>query len=375
MESSYGGAPIIGPHFSALANGSVTDKVTPDMAHLIHPYWNQFPAMDPMWNKILTTYMIMIGCISWCGNGVVIYIFSTTKSLRTPANLLVINLALSDFGMMVVNTPMMGINLYFQTWIWGPGGCDAYAALGSAFGCSSIWSMCMISLDRYNVIVLGMAGRPMTIKLALMKIAFIWAMGSVWTLSPIFGWSRYVPEGNLTSCGIDYLERNWNYRSYLIFYTIFVYYIPLFLICYSYWFIIAAVSAHEKAMREQAKKMNVKSLRSSEDADKSAEGKLAKVALVTITLWFVAWTPYTIINMAGLFKFEGLTPLNTIWGACFAKSAACYNPIVYGISHPKYRVALKEKCPCCVFGKVDDGKAAASDSTSQATTNEAESKA
>lgn len=92
-----------------------------------------------------------------------------------------------------------------------------------------------------------------------------------------------------------------------------------------------AVSAHEKAMREQAKKMNVKSLRSSEDAEKSAEGKLAKVALVTITLWFMAWTPYLVINCMGLFKFEGLTPLNTIWGACFAKSAACYNPIVYGI--------------------------------------------
>jgi len=54
-----------------------------------------------------------------------------------------------------------------------------------------------------------------------------------------------VPEGNLTSCGIDYLERDWNPRSYLIFYSIFVYYIPLFLICYSYWFIIA-VSGDEK---------------------------------------------------------------------------------------------------------------------------------
>lgn len=150
-------------------------------------------------------------------------------------------------------------------------------------------------------------------------------------------------------------------------------------------------------MREQAKKMNVKSLRSSEDAEKSAEGKLAKVALVTISLWFMAWTPYLVINCMGLFKFEGLTPLNTIWGACFAKSAACYNPIVYGIryiyiyslytksqdqlnycndfnfSHPKYRLALKEKCPCCVFGKVDDGKS--SDAQSTATASEAESKA
>lgn len=94
---------------------------------------------------------------------------------------------------------------------------------------------------------------------------------------------------------------------------------------------LKAVSAHEKAMREQAKKMNVKSLRSSEDTEKSAEAKLAKVALVTISLWFTAWTPYLIINYMGLFKVPNLTPLNTIWGAVFAKTSAVYNPIVYGI--------------------------------------------
>lgn len=96
--------------------------------------------------------------------------------------------------------------------------------------------------------------------------------------------------------------------------------------------------------------MNVKSLRSSEDCDKSAEGKLAKaytayqyllniiiincsskVALTTISLWFMAWTPYLVICYFGLFKIEGLTPLTTIWGATFAKTSAVYNPIVYGI--------------------------------------------
>lgn len=75
--------------------------------------------------------------------------------------------------------------------------------------------------------------------------------------------------------------------------------------------------------------MNVKSLRSSEDNEKSAEGKLAKVALVVISMWFVAWTPYMVINSMGIFKFEGISPLTTIWGACFAKSATVYNPIVY----------------------------------------------
>lgn len=151
---------------------------------------------------------------------------------------------------------------------------------------------------------------------------------------------RYVPEGNLTGCGLDTMTREWNPRSYLICYSLMVYYTPLFLICYSYWFIIAAVAAHEKAMREQAKKMNVKSLRSSEDCDKSAEAKLAKVALVTISLWFLAWTPYLIICYFGLFKIEGLTPTATIWGATFAKTSAVYNPIVYGIRFFFFQINL-----------------------------------
>ncbi|XP_075146057.1 opsin Rh1-like [Haematobia irritans] len=359
-----------GPHYETLTNGSVTDKVLPEMSHLVSSYWSQFPPMDPMWYKILSAYLFTIGFLAWVGNGTVIYIFCTTKSLRTPANLLVINLALSDFGMMVWNTPMMGTNLYFETWVWGPIMCDIYGFLGSAFGCSSIWSMTMVALDRYNVIVKGMSGQPMTVKLAIWKIIFVWSMSAIWTLAPLFGWSRYVPEGNLTSCGIDYLNHDFNPVSYLILYTIFVYILPFFLICYAYWYIIAAVSAHEKSMREQAKKMNVKSLRSSEDAEKSAEGKLAKVALITISLWFMAWTPYTVINCIGLFGYEGLTPLNTVWGACFAKSATVYNPIVYATSHPKYRVALKEKCPCCVFGKVDDGKEVTSDGQSHVSETE-----
>lgn len=52
----------------------------------------------------------------------------------------------------------------------------------------------------------------------------------------------YVPEGNLTSCGIDYMDHELNPVSYLIAYTIFVYVLPLFLICYSYWYIIAVSS-------------------------------------------------------------------------------------------------------------------------------------
>lgn len=79
--------------------------------------------------------------------------------------------------------------------------------------------------------------------------------------------------------------------------------------------------------------MNVASLRSSESAQTSAECKLAKVALMTISLWFFAWTPYLVTNYTGIFEGASISPLATIWCSLFAKANAVYNPIVYAIRY------------------------------------------
>ncbi|KOC59207.1 Rhodopsin [Habropoda laboriosa] len=329
----------IGPHFARqwmrFNNQTVVSKVPEDILYLIDPYWYQFPPLHPLWHQILGLVMIVLGIMGWCGNGVVVYVFLMTPSLRTPSNLLVVNLAFSDFIMMGFMCPPMVICCFYETWVLGPLMCDIYAMVGSLCGCASIWTMTAIALDRYNVIVKGMSGTPLTIKRAILQILGIWSFGLIWTILPVVGWNRYVPEGNMTACGTDYLTQDWGSKSYIL-----------------------AVAAHEKAMREQAKKMNVASLRSGENQGASAEAKLAKVALTTISLWFMAWTPYLVINYIGIFNRSLITPLFTIWGSLFAKANAIYNPIVYGISHPKYRAALKEKLPFLVCGSTEEPTAA-----------------
>ncbi|XP_047365864.1 rhodopsin-like [Vespa velutina] len=362
----------IGPQFAhqqmRYTNQTVADKVPPEMLHLIDPHWYQFPPLDPLWHKILGLVMIVLGILGWSGNGVVVYIFLMTPSLRTPSNLLVVNLAFSDFIMMIIMSPPMVINCYYETWILGTLMCDIYAMVGSLCGCASIWTMTAIALDRYNVIVKGMSGTPLTIKRALLQIVIIWLFGLLWTILPMVGWNRYVPEGNMTACGTDYLSKDWGSKSYILVYSVFVYYLPLFTIIYSYYFIVSAVAAHERAMKEQAKKMNVASLRSGDNQNTSAEAKLAKVALTTISLWFMAWTPYLVINYMGIFNGSKISPLFTIWGSLFAKANAIYNPIVYGISHPKYRAALKEKLPFFVCGSTEEPAASAGNAEVSSTT-------
>nr|APY20558.1 long wavelength sensitive opsin 2 [Aphanisticus sp. CRS-2017] len=345
-------------------NYTVVDKVPPEMLYLIDHHWYQYPPMNPLWHGILGFVIGILGCISITGNGMVVYIFCSTKSLRTPSNLLVVNLAFSDFLMMCSMSPPMVINCYYETWVLGPLMCEVYGMLGSLFGCTSIWTMTTIAMDRYNVIVKGLSAKPMTKKGAMFRILLVWSFALIWTLAPMFGWNRYVPEGNMTACGTDYLSQDWISKSYIFAYSTFVYFMPLSIIIYAYWFIVQAVATHEKSMREQAKKMNVATLRTGDAANTSAECKLAKVALMTIALWFFAWTPYLVTNWTGVLQTASISPLATIWCSLFAKANAVYNPIVYAISHPKYKQALHKKFPSLSCGGgSDDATSTASGAT------------
>ncbi|XP_064084728.1 rhodopsin-like [Macrobrachium nipponense] len=326
-------------------NLTAVDMAPNEILHMVDPHWYQFPPLNPLWYALVGLWVGVTGCLSVAGNFVVMWVFMNTRSLRTPADMLIINLAISDFLMMVTMFPPMMITCYWRTWTFGAFFCEVYGFLGSLFGCVSIWSMVWITLDRYNVIVKGVSGTPLSNSGAVMRIGGTWVASIAWCLPPFFGWNRYVPEGNLTACGTDYLTDDIFSHSYLFIYSSWVYLFPLCLTIYLYTFIIKAVANHEKQMREQAKKMGVKSLRS-EESQTSTECRLAKVALMTVSLWFMAWTPYFVINYSGMLKKELVSPLYSIWGSVFAKANAVYNPIVYAITHPKYRAALEKKLPC-----------------------------
>uniref|UniRef100_A0A481C5Y5 Melanopsin isoform 1 n=1 Tax=Sus scrofa TaxID=9823 RepID=A0A481C5Y5_PIG len=335
------------PSTNPYGNYTVVDTVHHDLLHLVDAHWYQFPPMNPLWYNLIAVWMVVMGLLAVGGNFVVIWVFMCTKSLRSPANMYVVSLAFSDFGMMLTMCPPILVNCYYQTWAFSDMACQIYGMLGSSFGTISIWTMIFITLDRYNVIVKGLSAAPLTANGALLRIAFVWGQTFFWGVLPLFGFCRYVPEGNMTACGTDYLSEEFWSQLYLYFYAFDCYIFPLLLIIYCYAFIMNAVATHEKQMREQAKKMGVKSLRNDPESKKTSnECRLAKIALTTVSLWFIAWTPYFLINMAGLLHKPMVTPLFSIWGSVFAKANAVYNPIVYAISHPKYRAAMEKKLPC-----------------------------
>ena len=61
----------------------------------------------------------------------------------------------------------------------------------------------------------------------------------------------------------------------------------------------------------------------------------------------MAWTPYAMVCLIGCFGNRSvITPLVSQIPAFFAKTASCFNPMVFALSHPKIRQALANKLPC-----------------------------
>ena len=68
---------------------------------------------------------------------------------------------------------------------------------GFVTGMGSLWSLVFITYDRYNVIVHGVSGQPLTFGKAGIMVIFIWVNGIGTSLFPFFGWGNYIPEGVL----------------------------------------------------------------------------------------------------------------------------------------------------------------------------------
>ena len=71
-------------------------------------------------------------------------------------------------------------------------------------------------------------------------------------------------EGLFMTCSYDYLSEDWNRKSFILYAFIFNYCFPMLIVIFFYTQIVRAVVVHESALKSQAKKMNVESLRSNE---------------------------------------------------------------------------------------------------------------
>ncbi|XP_053317599.1 melanopsin-B-like [Spea bombifrons] len=300
--------------------------------------------------EVLYTFgscILIIGSVGVAGNLLVLYAFYSNKKLRTAPNYFTMNLAVSDFLMSATQAPVCFLNSLHGKWILGEIGCNVYAFCGALFGITSMMTLLAISVDRYLVITRPLQSiRWSSKKRTSQVIALVWLYSLMWSLAPLLGWSSYVPEGLRISCTWDYVTSTAANKSYTMMLCCCVFFIPLLVISHCYLFMFLAI----RSTGRNVQKLGSCGRQSFLSPTMKNEWKMAKIAFVIIVVYVLSWSPYacvTLIAWAGYGKL--LTPYSKTVPAVIAKASAIYNPIIYGIIHPKYRETIHKSVPCLRF--------------------------
>ncbi|XP_070121669.1 melanopsin isoform X4 [Equus caballus] len=116
--------------------------------------WVPFPTVDVPDHAHYTmgTVILLVGLTGMLGNLTVIYTFCRSRGLRTPANMFIINLAVSDFLMSFTQAPVFFASSLYKQWLFGKAG--AYVPEGLLTSCSWDYMTFTPSVRAYTMLLM-----------------------------------------------------------------------------------------------------------------------------------------------------------------------------------------------------------------------------
>ncbi|XP_048387704.1 opsin-5 [Stegostoma tigrinum] len=283
-------------------------------------------------------YLIITGFISIFGNGYVIYLPIKRKEKLKPAELMTINLAICDFGMAVGGKPFLISSCFAHRWIFGWIGCRWHGWSGFFFGCGSLITITIVSLDRYLKICHLQYGIWFQRWHAFVCLGFAWIYAAFWATIPLVGWGDYAPEPFGTSCTLNWwlAQVSVGGQVFILSILFFCLVLPTAVIVFSYVKIIAKVKSSAKEVAQFDSRIQSNHL---------LEMKLTKVTMLICAGFLIAWIPYAVVSVWSAFGTPDSVPVKVSFvPTMFAKSAAMYNPIIYQLIDCRCRLRKASSC-------------------------------
>ncbi|CAF1548176.1 unnamed protein product [Rotaria sp. Silwood1] len=283
-------------------------------------------------------YLLVLWILGTSLNAYVLYVFIRYKNLRqSSTNIFICGLVLVDFFGALFEIPLPTIALIGCRWIFSYVGCVFEAIVAYFAGCSNMYMLCLISIDRYFVVTRLFSTSFIKIKYAYIIILCIYLLALFWTLLPLIGWSSYDYEGVGASCSIKWEDRSLNVVSYNITIFLFVFLIPVIII------IITNIRVFH-VIRERRRRISINLDESHTQRQYLIECRMTYTVIFIISGYLLAWTPYAIMSFIRAF-IDGkyFSPILGTIPALFAKTSVVWNPIIYVVRNGNIRYYL----PCC----------------------------
>ncbi|EDO44017.1 predicted protein [Nematostella vectensis] len=254
-------------------------------------------------------YLSILFVFGLVANSTVLLVFAFSKSLQNTTDVLLISLSISDWLQAVLGKPVVIYGNVVGWWNADRALCVFYGLSTAALGFVSLLHLAALAFQRWLAIT-----KPMTYKRIYPLVGTLWAWGMLWAVFPVLGWSGYELEPGETGCAITWNDQSTTNKSYIfiIFGIFFLLPITLVIGCYAW---VAKLARNIDAAASQA------TLRS--------EKENAWTSFVMFLGFLIAWLPYAIVSLYSAITGERVSPEAATIPGMLAKSASCYNPLIY----------------------------------------------
>ncbi|XP_018611464.2 opsin-1, short-wave-sensitive 1 [Scleropages formosus] len=270
-------------------------------------------------------------------NFIVLFVTLKYKKLRQPLNYILVNISAAGFIFVAFSVSQVFVSSLAGYYFLGVFLCALEACMGSIAGLVTGWSLAVLAFERYVVICKPFGNFKFGSTQALCAVAFTWIIGTGSAVPPLFGWSRYIPEGLGCSCGPDWYTHSEEYKtdSYTYFLIIVCFISPMTIIIFSYSQLLGALRA---VAAQQAESVSTQ----------KAEKEVSKMVIVMVGSFVVCYLPYTLTGLYFGFADDDNKNFRMVTiPAYFLKSSCVYNPLIYAFMNKQFNACIMET----VFGK------------------------
>ncbi|XP_077988147.1 putative G-protein coupled receptor 101 [Glandiceps talaboti] len=313
------------------------------------------------------TILIMEIFLSFFGNILVMIVLYRNPKLMNIANKFVCNLLVADLLQSVVVMPFVIVSTLHSEWTYNTAWCDAIACFTHIFAFSAVYTIVVVSIDRYLAILHPLSYHSrMTPTTCTNLIVFTWILAILQSTPPLYGWGRFGWQPNRGTCSVLWYETEMSSFSYTVYIGITTFFVPVLIMLRGYWKIFRA------AYRQNAihPVPNTESLHNQNDITANPQKqpfnrrsrskrrfkrdmKAAKVVFIVMGSFIVSIGPYTLVNLleAQRSSFGEWTTVVHSVTLVFLFCQCCVHPCIYGYMHRSIRRDLIHlicgaKCKC-----------------------------
>lgn len=295
------------------------------------------PYINPTLLSLQSAWYSFVFTLGVIGNIYIILTVWCRKEMSSTINWFIVNLAFSDLGILLISLPAEYIRDYFS-WPFNKLTCQLFVPLNEVFFCVSIFTLTIITIERFRVICRPFKPR-LTEKKAKIVIVLVWIVAYLAVGLPVSFLMEVEKMDSDLKCLLKWpgvLQR----RLHTCFIATLVI-VPLLITAAGYAAIVSTMRKQSSRIRARTNSISSNSLTFRRDMIcLQQNAKLIKMLLLIVIVFWVCMMPLAILALAN--EFGSINIKHGLSAFCVALffSNSAFNPIAVYVMSSELREGL-----------------------------------